>query len=65
MEEKRVFVMNRYEYNLLLTALNEYRNQLIKEGKSTDFVNEVLLRLIDTPIQRKSLFKRERVSLER
>lgn len=57
--------MNRYEYNLLLTALNEYRNQLIKEGKSTDFVNEVLLRLIDTPIQKKSLFKRERVSLER
>lgn len=65
MEEKRVFVMNKYEYNLLLTALNEYRNQLIKEGKSTDFVNEVLLRLIDTPIQRKSLFKRERVSFER
>lgn len=65
MEEKRVFVMNRYEYNLLLTALNEYRNQLIKEGKSTDFVNEVLLRLIDTPIQRKSLLKRERVGFER
>lgn len=65
MEEKRVFVMNKYEYNLLLNVLNEYRNQLIKEEKSTDLVNGVLLRMIDAPMQKKSLFKRERVSFER
>ncbi len=61
MEEKRVLTINSYEYNLLLNALNEYRNKLLKEGKSTAVVNEVLLRLLDAPIKNRSIFKRERV----
>ena len=61
MEEKRILVINKYEYGLIINALNEYRTQLIKMGKSTDFVNEVLLKLIDTPIKRNSIFKREKV----
>ena len=61
MEEKRVLIITNYQYNLLLNALNEYRNKLIKEGKSTDLVNEILLKLIHSPIQRKSIFKRERM----
>ena len=64
MEEKRVLTINNYEYNLLLNALNEYRNQLLREGKSTAIVNEVLLRLINAPIKKKTIFKRETV-LER
>lgn len=64
MEEKRVLTINNYEYNLLLNALNEYRNQLLREGKSTAIVNEVLLRLINAPIKKKTIFKRESV-LER
>lgn len=61
MEEKRVISINRYEYEILLNALNEYRNSLIANGKSTEFVNKALLRLINTPIKKKSLLKRERV----
>ena len=61
MEEKRVISINRYEYEMLLNALNEYRNSLIASGKSTEFVNQALLRLINTPIKKKSLLKRERV----
>lgn len=61
MEEKRVISINRYEYEILLNALNEYRNSLIADGKSTEFVNQALLRLINTPIKKKSLLKRERV----
>ena len=61
MEEKRVISINRYEYEILLNALNEYRNSLIANGKSTEFVNQSLLRLINTPIKKKSLLKRERV----
>ncbi len=64
MEEKRVLTINNYEYNLLLNALNEYRNQLLREGKSTAIINEVLLRLINAPIKKKSIFKRENI-LER
>ena len=65
MEEKRILVINKYEYGLIINALNEYRTQLIKMEKSTDFVNEVLLKLIDTPIKRNSIFKREKVGFER
>ena len=61
MEEKRVLSVNNYEYNLLLNALNEYRNKLLREGKSTAIVNEVLLKLIDAPLRKKTIFKRERV----
>lgn len=61
MEEKRVLTVNNYEYNLLLNALNEYRNKLLREEKSTAIVNEVLLRLIDAPLKKKTIFKRERV----
>lgn len=61
MEEKRVISINRYEYEILLNALNEYRNSLIANGKSTEVVNQALLRLINTPIKKKSLLKRERV----
>lgn len=61
MEEKRVLTVNNYEYNLLLNALNEYRNKLLREGKSTAIVNEVLLKLIDAPLRKKTIFKRERM----
>lgn len=50
MEEKRIFVINRYDYNFLLNVLNEYRHQLIRQGKSTELVNEMLLKLINTPM---------------
>ena len=61
MEEKRVLTVNNYEYNLLLNALNEYRNKLLREEKSTATVNEVLLKLIDAPLRKKTIFKRERM----
>lgn len=56
-----MLTVNNYEYNLLLNALNEYRNKLLREGKSTAIVNEVLLKLIDAPLRKKTIFKRERV----
>lgn len=65
MEEKRVISIDRYEYGLLLNVLNEYRNQLLKEDKSTDLVNEILMRLINTPIKKKTLLKKESFRFER
>lgn len=35
------------EVNVLVFALNELRNQLIEEGKYTDAVDDLLLRLCD------------------
>lgn len=51
-DEKRVLVLDIYEYKLLLNMLNEKRNSLIKEQKSTDLVDEVLIKTIDAPVKR-------------
>ena len=55
-----MLTVDSYEHNLLLNALMEYRNQLIKEDKSTHLVNELILRVLHTPIK-KSIFKKESV----
>jgi len=65
LEERKVFIINKYEYGLLLEALNEYRTHLLKEGKSIDMVNRVLLKLINLPLKRKSIFKKEIIGYER
>ena len=51
MEEKRIFVINRH--------------QLLRQGKSTELVNEMLLKLINTPMQKKALFRREKARHDR
>lgn len=61
MEQKRVLTLDDYEHNLVLNALMEYRNQLIREEKSTKIINELILRLLHTPIKKKSIFKRDSV----
>lgn len=63
MEEQRIIILNKYEYGLMINALNEFRTKLIKENKSTELVNELLLRLLNIPVRKKSLF--QRVSNER
>lgn len=65
MEEQRVVVLNKYEYGLIINSLNELRTKLIRENKSTEIVNELLLRLLNIPIRKRTIFQRERVSNER
>lgn len=63
MEEQRIIILNKYEYGLMINALNEFRTKLIKENKSTELVNELLLRLSNIPVRKKTIF--QRVSNER
>ena len=65
MEEKRVVILNKYEYGLIINALNELRTKLIRENKSPEIVNELLLRLLNIPVKKRTLFQRERVNNER
>lgn len=65
MEEQRVVTLNKYEYGMIINSLNELRTKLIRENKSTEFVNELLLRLLNIPIRKRTIFQRERVSNER
>ena len=43
-----------FEHRMLVQALSEKRNELISEGKSTEDINELLLRVIDAkPVKKK------------
>lgn len=65
MEEQIILVLNKYELGLIVNALNELRTDLQKENKDREPVNELLLRLLNTPVKKKSIFKRERIVSER
>ena len=51
-QEKRVLTLDRYEHGVVVNALNELRNDLLEEQRSTDIVDEVLLKAIDAPTKK-------------
>ena len=44
---KKRFKFDDYEIRILILALNELRNQLIREERYTDAVDELLVKLFD------------------
>ena len=48
-EEKRVISVAGYEHRLMVAGLNDFRNDLIQDGKPTEDVDELLLKVIDAP----------------
>lgn len=50
--EKRILELDRYEHGVVINALNEMRNDLIGDKRSTDIVDEVLLKAIDAPTRK-------------
>ena len=46
MKQKNYLVLNDQEHRLMIESLNQLRNKLIADGKYTDAVDEVLLKII-------------------
>ena len=46
MKQKYYLVLNDQEHRLIIESLNQLRNKLITNGKYTDAVDEVLLKII-------------------
>ena len=46
MKQKHYLVLNDQERRFMIESLNQLRNNLIAEGKHTDAVDEVLLKII-------------------
>ena len=46
MKQKYYLVLNSQERRLMMESLNQLRNKLIADGKYTDAVDEVLLKII-------------------
>lgn len=51
-EQKRILTLDKYEHGVVINALNDKRNDLIKEDRSTDAVDDVLLKAIDAPTKK-------------
>lgn len=46
MKQKYYLVLNDQEHRLIIESMNQLRNKLIAEGKYTDAIDEVLLKII-------------------
>lgn len=47
MKEKYYIVLDEYERRIIINSLNELRNRLITNGRYTDAVDELLLKIIN------------------
>ncbi len=56
-EEIKILELDKYEMNLLITALNEFRNKTISENGEIDHIDDLLLKLIDAPNKKRGLHK--------
>ena len=59
MGEKRVLTVDDFEHNLMLNGINEYRNMLLEHELPTDDVDDLLLKVLDAPLQKRRRFERE------
>ncbi len=51
-EEKRVLTLDTHQHGVVINALNDKRNDLIRQKQSTDIVDEVLLIALDAPTKK-------------
>lgn len=49
MQRKYYLALDDYEHGVLLRALNDKRNELIANGKYTDAVDEVIVKVAKAP----------------
>ena len=51
-EEKRVIEVSDFDHRLMVNGLNDFRNDLIKDDKPTEDVDELILKVIDAPTKK-------------
>ena len=59
-EEKKVRTLDDFEQRLMVSGLMDFRNDLLKEEKPTEDINDLILKVIDAPTKKeKRRFDRE------
>lgn len=59
-EEKKIITLDDFEQRLMVSGLMDFRNDLIKEEKPTEDINDLILKVIDAPTKKeKRIFDRE------
>jgi len=59
MEDKRVIEVDEYQQRLIIGSLNDTRNELVEQGRDTDFVDETLLDVMDAPTRKEKKRNKE------
>ncbi|HIT11435.1 MAG TPA: hypothetical protein IAB58_01465 [Candidatus Pelethosoma merdigallinarum] len=60
MKEVKVLELDKYEYGIIINALNEFRNKVLEEGKDSEPIDEILLKVLEAP-DKKRMFPRKYV----
>ena len=55
MEEMRTINLDKYDYRLILNALNEFRNIKIQENVDIEIIDKLMSKLLKAPINKKIL----------
>ena len=58
MEKKRYITLDDSEWKIVIHALNDFRNSLVQQGRCTDAVDDIMIKVINTKPKRKPLFWR-------
>ncbi|MGI6743353.1 MAG: hypothetical protein ACOX4O_06825 [Eubacteriales bacterium] len=52
-EEKKVLTLDEFEQRLMVSGLMDFRNDLLKDDKPTEDINDLILKVIDAPTKKK------------
>ncbi len=58
MKDTILLELNQYEKGIIVNALNDKRTELIKNNEDTDLVDDLLLKIFETPEKKRPFVKR-------
>lgn len=51
-EEKKVLTLDEFEQRLMVSGLMDFRNDLLKDDKPTEDINDLIMKVIDAPTKK-------------
>ena len=51
-DERKVITLDDFEQRLMVSGLMDFRNDLLKEEKPTEDINDLILKVIDAPTKK-------------
>ena len=51
-EEKKVLTLDEFEQRLMVSGLMDFRNDLLKDDKPTEDINDLIQKVIDAPTKK-------------
>ena len=53
-EEKKVVTLDDFEQRLMVSGLMDFRNDLLRDEKPTEDINDLILKAIDAPTKKEN-----------